>query len=117
MSQDWKRELDERLARQEAERKRQEEARNAREKEAKEREYERRLAELARRFKCHICGTPASTPLHDHYDDGQSDGGHHWVWTTDWSTPGDLKRCTNCNKWTCDEHYHGICQKCASKIR
>src|SRR5437870_4504679 len=107
MSQDWKQRLDEKLARQATERKRQEEAREAAAQAAKkavgEREEQRKRAELARRFKCHICGTPASTPLHDHYDDGQSDGGHHWVWTTDWSTPGDLKRCTNCNKWTCDE--------------
>lgn len=128
MSQNWKDNVDGFFRRKE-EQKRLEQQRqqleNERQRiEAQKREEEvwaKNLANLQRRFKCHVCGKPSSTPQkteHDtrQYDYGIVTGGSVWV-ETNWDVPGDFIQCSMCQKWTCDAHIHrGICQRCAEKL-
>lgn len=112
MSQDWKRSIDERLARQEAERKQQKADEEKRKSDAKHRAYERQLADHIRRFKCQICGTPSEGPRT--WWDTEDHPELHY----EWNKPLNIFCCSRCNKWTCGDHIHqGICRNCASKIR
>ncbi len=96
MSQDWRKKLEENF---EAERQKEKEAAARTERE----EYARKVAELARKFKCHVCGARPTKPLEvspDPYGGWGSGGG------TDWDRPGDLYQCYCCNKWTCEKDCH-----------
>ncbi len=116
----WKDEIDRKRQEEQAryaQQQREREQREAVTKAAREQaEQERNLRRLQQRFKCYICRTPATIPLHvvqtSRPDEGQgwSAEGDNWDW------PGDLYQCAECNKWTCStHHYQGLCQKCGEK--
>jgi hypothetical protein len=131
MSKDWRSDYDKRLEEQ-RQRERQEEQRKweaerqaelARIKEKKQREEEekrRDMAEWGRRYKCHICGKRSQSKYERKKTVGQTrynpQGGlssqASYVGTGEYY-PGDLHKCDNCGKWTCNEHIHqGRCKKC-----
>lgn len=78
--------------------------------------YDRNLVDLGNSFQCYICGKKAAKPGSKKPDTFLDD---HYSWdyyvepVDDWSKPGDLKLCTNCNQWVCSEHIDSdICQNC-----
>ena len=98
MSQDWRKRLEE-LAEANKRGWAVQEATQAEAREAVERaQYQRKLAKLQRRFKCHVCGKPATRP--DNRRDPDNDTRYD-----EWDVPGDLEPCYYCHKWTCPEHY------------
>lgn len=124
----WQGRIDKKLEhdRNEAERLKQEAERIERErvlqKQKKEEEVlERKKLELGNKFQCYKCGTPSRKPLirietHITSDYGAPTGSYDTK-VTDWNFPGDLKECTICHEWACEEHiYKGICQTCAEKL-
>lgn len=133
---DWKRRIEEkrneelRKAREEDSRRRandeaQKEAASRREEQKLKAEYARRIAKLQSRFKCHICGKPASKPGTQEVSTGRIRQYHEFYsgareyeteTVDDWNTPGDLTKCDKCKKWTCADHIHwGICKNCAGR--
>ena len=69
------------------------------------------LVELQKRFKCHVFHVPASRPTK--YEDRDD---FRIYWLDDWNSPGDLRTCNKCDRWTCFEHLHnGVCKTCAEK--
>ena len=82
------------------------------EKKAQE-EYQRKVQELGKNFKCHCCGKPSRVPLTEsHYIPI-----YGWETETHWDRPGDLERCEHCGQLTCISClYKGICKTCALEM-
>jgi hypothetical protein len=116
---DWKRELDEKLAAKEEAQYRAALEQGRKKRETEERQAKARDAALAAklaRFKCHVCGKSASKPGLT-CSGGGSGTQEGYSYSQNWDFPGDLERCNNCRKWTCEEHIHkGICKSCAERL-
>lgn len=82
----------------------------------------KRLAEMQKKYSCHICGVLASGPTHHPaYDASGYDTVHEDAWD-DWNNPANLYKCGTCDKWACEDHIYikgigpGICQACGEKL-
>lgn len=81
---------------------------------AEQAELNRRMVELKSKFWCHICNTSAKKPAEKYVG---MNGDYSSIYQTDWSNPGDLTKCKNCDKWTCAKDIHrGICKLCAKRL-
>ncbi len=121
---DWKGRIDEYKVKKEQEEEEREDAKKRALKEKEELETQRLLQELGKKFKCHICKIPSKKPYRSPGRNGEkfSDGEiGFWPDTPEgsdqWDKPGDLFKCSNCDKWSCEEHiYKRICMKCAERL-
>jgi hypothetical protein len=86
-------------------------------------EHQRNLKRHVNRFKCAICGKASQIPgsktvSRTGYNTQTEDDYTYDEIQVDWSSPGDLFKCSNlfCRKWVCSEHYGGgYCMNCAKK--
>jgi hypothetical protein len=121
---DWRQKIDNMEEQQRQNQLRQQAAQKALNEERARKEGEARVRNLGEKFRCQICGKPAQIPsqhgtgtFHSIPHDPGSGEDNVEDTIADWSKPGDLWKCTSCNKWTCYAHiYKGICQKCAEKL-
>lgn len=110
---DWKSEIDARLNAEKEEERRRKETDRERQRKDQEAALAKRLERHQRRFKCHICGKPSSSP----YIFTHSYMGNSTETREDWDAPGDLESCRRCRRLTCAKHIHqGICMNCAKSI-
>lgn len=87
----------------------------------KQNELNDKIRILGQNFQCHVCERRATKPgqdAHSGTDYGEHGIPSYYTYHTDnWSYPGDLFRCSICEKWTCTKCLHKtICKSCAEKL-
>jgi hypothetical protein len=122
---DWKSEYERKIREQAAEKERRENQRSEekfqREQEKIQKQYDDRLAKHKRSFQCHVCGTVSEKPDTTYTVSRTRSDPHDperelYDESPDWSKPGDLEKCSHCQKWTCSDCLHlGVCRFCAQK--
>lgn len=110
----WK----EKIEQEQERRKKREEKRKERVRKRDEAEAERFARKWRRehpRFRCHVCNLESDfagiPPTYVEQQCGNSS------WGYDYDKPADLRKCSRCGKWTCDDCMHlGVCKKCGERL-
>jgi hypothetical protein len=81
-----------------------------------EAEYQRRLADHQRKYRCHICrkASTGPTPIDVQQVGFSGESKYHKL---DWNKPANLSRCRICMNWVCNHQLENdICEQCERRL-